>query len=80
MNSVWIDDCRVWAREARFDRFAHNDVVEKVSSIPVTKVGGIGNAVVVTRGEGVKNVRLDKPVQVDGSVGGGGGGENGYGG
>jgi len=26
LNNVWIDQCRIWAREARFDRFAHNDV------------------------------------------------------
>lgn len=25
LNNVWFGDCRVWAHEARFDRFAHND-------------------------------------------------------
>lgn len=26
LNSVWVGECRVWAKEARFDRFEHNDV------------------------------------------------------
>lgn len=31
LNNVWFNHCCVWAREARFDRFAHNDVVANPS-------------------------------------------------
>jgi hypothetical protein len=58
LNNVWFGDCRVWAREARFDRFAQND-----SAIVALTVVGRNKEVVVrpvvTRyGKGIKNVRL----------------------
>jgi hypothetical protein len=55
LNNIWICQCRIWAREARFDRFASDS----------TKVNGVwkkkeeeGRVVVRVRGEGVKNIRV----------------------
>jgi len=53
-----MGECRVWAREARFDRFALYDVVTRVSLIPVKEEVGKGHAVVRTMGEGVQNIRV----------------------
>jgi hypothetical protein len=33
LNNVWIDNNCVWAREAKFDRFAHNDIAPRVSNL-----------------------------------------------
>lgn len=46
VNNVWIGECRVWEREARFDRFAHNDVSSMVSSIAVKEEEGKRRVVV----------------------------------
>jgi hypothetical protein len=55
LNNVWIGQCRIWAREARFDRFASDSIV-------VFGDGRIfaeeGKVVVQVRGEGFKNVRV----------------------
>jgi len=53
LNDVWIGDCRVWAREARFDRFAQFDVEPSVSfsGVRVEEVVGKGRKVVRKRGE-----------------------------
>jgi len=32
LNNVWIGQCLIWAREARFDRFAQNDDEPRVSN------------------------------------------------
>ena len=66
LNKVWIGDCRVLAREACFDRFAHNDVVTRVSVIPAREEVGKGHAVVRTTGEGVKNLREGNWRRADG--------------
>ena len=62
VNNVWLGECRVWAKEARFDRFAHNDVVVANSKRTVRKEG-VGAAVAAPRqGEGVKQEREDGTV------------------
>ena len=62
MNNVWIGDLRVWAREARFDRFAQYDVENRVPIRGGKRVenGREMRPVVITHGEGVKNVRVSK--------------------
>ncbi|AES70226.2 hypothetical protein MTR_3g049960 [Medicago truncatula] len=69
LNNAWISDHRFWAREARFDRFAHHDDQNKVSIRGARGVekGREVKLVVITHGEGVKNVRVGS-----GSKGGGG--------
>ena len=59
MNNIWIDDWRVLAREARFDRFAKHDEEVRVSGCGVGKDGTF-TSVVLTHGAGVKNVRVGK--------------------
>ena len=36
LNNVWMGECRFLAKEARFDRFAHNDIVVAKSKPGVT--------------------------------------------
>lgn len=62
LNNAWISDHRFWAREARFDRFAHHDDQNKVSIRGARGVekGREVKLVVITHGEGVKNVRVGK--------------------
>ena len=50
LNSVWVGKCRVWAKEARFDRFAHNDVSAVNPELLVRKEGVEGVAVVPRQG------------------------------
>jgi len=56
LNNVWIGLCRIWAREARFDRFVSVSLkdgrrkLEKEESLPVVRVTG----------KGVKNVRVGR--------------------
>jgi len=58
LNNVRIGDCCVRAREARFDRFAHNDVVAASSSkVVVRKEGGVARLGGSFLGEGFKSVR-----------------------
>jgi RNA recognition motif-containing protein len=64
LNNVWIGDCRVLAKEARFDRFAHNDVKPRDGVVPVEDVTGKGRVMERSMGEGVKNIRLEQ-VQKD---------------
>jgi hypothetical protein len=57
LNNICIGDCRVWAREARFDRFAQFDEADRS-----VRSGGSGvrkGVVVITHGAGVKNVRVN---------------------
>jgi len=59
---------RVWAREARFDRFVENDKKPLVVSKHVRRleeVGGRRKEVVPADGEGEKNVRLGVGVEAD---------------
>lgn len=64
LNNIWIGDCRVWVREAWFNRFAdfdeNNRVVSKVDQIVVRGVDV--NPVVITHGKGIRNVRLTTEV------------------
>ena len=66
LNNVWIGHCRIWAREARFDRFAWDKSV-------LPGVGRFlreeGKVVVRVRDEGVKNVRVGNMVQVENGEG-----------
>lgn len=57
---MWIGDFRVWAREARFDRFAKFDSVVRVSSSSVRYVEKDKEVrpAVITHVAGVKNVRV----------------------
>jgi hypothetical protein len=57
LNNVWIDQSCVWAHEAKFDRFAHNDVTPRVSNITVKKTSTQEQLVVQFRDEGAKLVR-----------------------
>jgi len=58
LNNVWIDSCRVWASEARFDRFAHNDDV--AASLVVREPMVKGQPVVMNTDEGVKKSEVGK--------------------
>jgi hypothetical protein len=48
LNGVWVGDCRVLAREARFDRFAHNDFVGD-KNIPAELKVGVEKGAVLNR-------------------------------
>jgi len=56
LNNVWIGQCRIWAREERFDRFASVCSDDgrrkrgKEESLPMVRVTG----------KGVKNVRVGR--------------------
>lgn len=65
LNNVWIGDHRVWAREARFDRFAQFDVLNKNVVREGRSFGRKegGSPVVITHREGVKNVRVSKATE-----------------
>ena len=52
LNNVWIGDCRVWAREARFDRFARKDVLGGFAKNSVREEHEGFKAVWEQRGEG----------------------------
>jgi len=57
LNNVWINNNFVWAREAKFDRFAHNDVAPRVSKLLEKNTVNKEQHVKVFRDEGVQNVR-----------------------
>lgn len=59
LNNIWIDDFRVWAREARFDRFAKHDEEVRDYRRGEGKVE-MTRPVVLTHAIGIKNVRVDK--------------------
>ncbi|KEH26171.1 hypothetical protein MTR_5g049880 [Medicago truncatula] len=67
LNNIWIGDCCVWAREARFDRFAtfdedfREEKRDRSSSLRVVEA----KPVVITHGEGIVNVRLRKEAEVE---------------
>jgi hypothetical protein len=70
LNNVWIGDCLVWAHEARYDRFAHNDlsvvtpVVEvKNQAVVVRPVGFRSDEGVTKVLSGIKGV--ERPVEGD---------------
>ena len=54
LNNVWVGDCRVWAREARFDRFAHNDLTFAKNQTDGRLDRGDAVKVVLRRDERVK--------------------------
>lgn len=57
LNNVWIGHSRIWARGARFDRFA----ADTVESFGVERrKEEVGRVVVSVRREGVKNIRVGK--------------------
>ena len=60
LNNVWIAQCRIWAREARFDRFASDSSIVFGDGRIVAEEG---NVVVRVRGDGVKNLRVGKTVE-----------------
>jgi len=57
LYNVWIDQNCVWAREAKFYRFAHNDIAPRVSNSVVKNNEIKVQPLLVSRDEGVKNVR-----------------------
>ena len=66
LNNVWLGQCRIWAREARFDCFASDSnhgysegrlLGDEGTVVPVGRVKGVG----------IKNVRVGK--QVEGEIG-----------
>ena len=61
LSNVWIGNCRVWAREARFDRFAQFDVDPRVSSNGVREGEAVAKdrKVVRKRGEGEENIKRE---------------------
>ena len=64
LNNVWLGDCRVLAKEARFDRFAHNDIAVVKPKAVVRKVSMENGAVVPRKGESVNVVRKGESVVV----------------
>ncbi|RHN51175.1 putative nucleotide-binding alpha-beta plait domain-containing protein [Medicago truncatula] len=60
LNNVWIGDRKVWAREARFDRFAQYDVENRadVNEVRRDRTEREVRPMVITHREGVKNVRV----------------------
>jgi len=66
LNNVWLGHNRIVAREARYDRFAHNDLDLVVRGREVSKGARqdvmVGKQVVRAKGEGVKNVRFEQDV------------------
>jgi len=69
LNNIWFGHLRIWAREARFDRFAANDnkplVVSKSSKGKVEGVGRKKEVVTVT-GEGGEFVRKGEGLKTQG--------------
>jgi len=86
LNNVWIGECRVWAREARYDRFAHNDVAgfskdtvkkEMAGDKVVRDQRGEGGSTSYVATKGVENYQFDgervvRVGKVEVPVGGGG--------
>jgi len=64
LNNVWIGQCRIWAREARFDRFASDSKV--MNDVGRSKVEE-GRAMVRVRGKGIKNIRVGKQLGEEGN-------------
>ena len=64
LNSVWVGECRVRAKEAMFDRFAHNDVSVVNPKILVRKEGVEVVVAAPRQGEGVKQERKGDTVVV----------------
>jgi len=66
LNNIWIGDWRVWAKEARFDRFAQFDEIPRAVRSGSRSEGKDMEvkSLVITHGVGVKNVRLG-PVKAD---------------
>lgn len=62
LNNVWIGDFRIWAREARFDRFAeHDKEIGYSNSVGRNGRKSVeGRPVVITHNIGVRNVRVEK--------------------
>jgi len=56
LNNIWMGQCHIWAREARFDRFAHNHLEVRVSNDVVRKDVVARQPVVRSGIEGVKHV------------------------
>jgi hypothetical protein len=56
LNNIWMGQCRIWAREARFDRFAHNDLEVRVSNEVARKEVVVRQPMVRSGVEGVKHV------------------------
>ena len=55
LNNVWIGECRVWAHEARYDRFAHNDSIVVTPEVAERKEREADRLVTVYAGKGTKN-------------------------
>lgn len=70
LNNVWIGDFKVWAREAKFDRFAQYDDDHRVSMHGDRRDenGGERRPVVRTNGDGVKNMRLCNFKKIEGMI------------
>jgi len=66
LNNVWLGQNQIVASEARYDRFAHNDLDFAVRGGDVSKGERqdvmVGKQVVRAKGEGVKNVRFEQDV------------------
>ena len=56
LNNIWMRQCHIWAREARFDRFAYNHLEVRVSNDVVRKEVVVRQPVVRSGIEGVKHV------------------------
>jgi hypothetical protein len=66
LNNVWVEDCRIWATEVKYDRFARNNVVVSPSRAGVRKelvVDKVGGSKAVGRGN--KPSAADKKVEGD---------------
>ena len=64
LNNVWMGECCVFAKEARFDRFAHNDIAVVKSKPGVTKAEREIGVVVPRKGVNVNGVIKGEPMSV----------------
>jgi hypothetical protein len=64
LNGVWVGDCRVLTREARFDRFAHNGIAVGKKRPVELKVAGEKDAVMHRKDDTAAAVQKGKPVVV----------------
>jgi len=63
LDNVWIGQCRIWAREARFGQFASESVAGSADGRRL-RVEGMNLAVVRVKSNCIKNARVGKQTEV----------------
>jgi len=56
LNNIWMGECRIWAGEAHFDIFGHNDLEVRVSNEVASKEVVVRQPMVRSGVKGVKHV------------------------